>query len=66
MLVLQRKKNQRIVIRDDIVIEVVDIRGGSVRLGIEAPADVTVDREEVATRIRTEGRRKGASHGEDR
>lgn len=47
MLVLQRKKNQQIVIDGKIVVTVVEIRGGTVRLGIEAPADVTIHRREV-------------------
>lgn len=51
MLVLSRTKNQRIVIGDDIEISVVEIQGGKVRLGIEAPGDVSVHREEVYEKI---------------
>ena len=47
MLVLSRKKNESIKINDDITIVVVDIRGDKVRLGIEAPAEVPVHRDEV-------------------
>ncbi len=47
MLVLSRKKNESIVINDNIVITVVEVRGDKVRLGIVAPKDVTVHREEV-------------------
>ncbi len=47
MLVLSRKKNESIVIDDRIVITVVEIRGDKVRLGIEAPKDVPVHRDEV-------------------
>jgi carbon storage regulator len=47
MLVLSRKKNEAIVINSDIVITVVEIRGDKVRLGIVAPKDVPVHREEV-------------------
>jgi carbon storage regulator len=47
MLVLSRKKDQSIVINDNIVIVVVDVRGDRVRLGIQAPKDVPVDRKEV-------------------
>lgn len=50
MLVLQRNLNERIIIGDDIVITVVEILGGSVRLGIEAPRGVAVDREEIRRR----------------
>jgi carbon storage regulator len=47
MLVLSRKKNESIVINDDITIVVVEIRGDKVRLGIEAPKAVPVHRREV-------------------
>ena len=47
MLVLSRKKNESIVINDNITIVVVEIRGDKVRLGIEAPKEVPVHRREV-------------------
>ena len=47
MLVLSRKKNESIVINNDIVITVVEVRGDKVRLGIVAPKDVPVHRKEV-------------------
>jgi carbon storage regulator len=47
MLVLSRRKNESIVIINDITIVVVDIRGDKVRLGIEAPKEVSVHRQEV-------------------
>ena len=47
MLVLSRKKNESIVINDDIHIFVVEIRGDKVRLGVEAPKEVPVHRREV-------------------
>ena len=47
MLVLSRKKNESIVINDDITIVVVEIRGDKVRLGVEAPKEVPVHRQEV-------------------
>lgn len=52
MLVLSRKINERIIINDKIVITVVDIRGDKVRLGIEAPEDVPVHRQEVYDAIK--------------
>ena len=52
MLVLSRKKNESIVINDDITIVVVEIRGDKVRLGIEAPKEVPVHRNEVYEAIR--------------
>ena len=47
MLVLSRKKDQSIVINNDITIVVVEIRGDKVRLGVEAPKEVPVHRREV-------------------
>ena len=47
MLVLTRRKNEVIRINDDIAIMVVDIRGDKVRLGVEAPREVPVHRQEV-------------------
>jgi len=56
MLVLSRKVNETIIINDNIVVTVVDIRGDKVRLGIEAPKDVPVHRQEVYEAIkRAEG-----------
>ena len=52
MLVLSRKKNESIVINNDITIVVVEIRGDKVRLGIEAPKEVPVHRREVYDAIR--------------
>jgi carbon storage regulator len=56
MLVLSRKRNESIVIGDDINIVIVDIRGDKVRLGIEAPANVPVHRREVYDAIQREQR----------
>ena len=47
MLVLGRKESQRLIIDGKIVVTVVRIAGGNVRLGIEAPADVSIQREEI-------------------
>lgn len=52
MLVLSRKKNESIVINDDIKIVVVEIRGDKVRLGVEAPKEVPVHRREVYDAIK--------------
>jgi len=50
MLVLARKTDERIYIGENITITVVEIRGDTVRLGIAAPREVPVDREEVLYR----------------
>ena len=52
MLVLSRKMNECIVINDDITITVVEIRGDKVRLGFDAPKEVTIHRLEVYEAIR--------------
>ena len=47
MLVLSRKCGEKIVIRDDIIITITEIRGDKVRIGIEAPKEISVHRQEV-------------------
>jgi len=47
MLVLSRKKDESIIIGENIKIMIVDIRGDKVRLGVEAPKTVNIDREEI-------------------
>jgi carbon storage regulator len=54
MLILSRKKNDVIRINDDIVLTVVEIRGDKVRIGIDAPSNVTVHRGEVYDAIKRE------------
>lgn len=56
MLVLSRKKNESIIINDDITVVVVEVRGDKVRLGIEAPLEVPVYRHEVFEAIKPPGR----------
>ena len=52
MLVLSRKRDERIVIGDNIVITVVEVRGDKVRLGIDAPSEVPVHRQEILDAMR--------------
>jgi carbon storage regulator len=54
MLVLSRHRDESIMIGDNIVITIVDIRGDKVRLGIQAPTNVPVHREEVYEAIKRE------------
>ena len=54
MLVLSRHRDESIIIGDNIVITVVDVRGDKVRLGIEAPREVSVHRREVYEAIQRE------------
>ena len=54
MLILTRKAGEKIRIGDDITIHVVDVGKGNVRIGIEAPKDVAIMRDEVLERIEKE------------
>lgn len=54
MLVLSRQREESIIIDDNIVITVIDIRGDKVRLGINAPGEIKVHREEVYLAIQRE------------
>jgi carbon storage regulator len=59
MLVLSRKKNESIVINNDITVTVVEIRGDKVRLGIVAPKEVPVHRQEVFDAIHGKAANEG-------
>jgi carbon storage regulator len=61
MLVLSRQRDESIIIGDNIVITVVDIRGDKVRLGIDAPKEVPVHRREVYEAIQRERSQAEAS-----
>ena len=63
MLVLTRKSNQSIMIGDDIEVTVLSITGEKVRIGIQAPRDIPVFREEVYLEIQQE---RGADVGDTR
>jgi carbon storage regulator len=56
MLVHSRKKNESIIINDDITVTVIEVRGDKVRLGIEAPKQVSVHRREVYEAIHNQNR----------
>lgn len=60
MLVLTRKRGENIRIGDSVKITVIEVRPGQVKLGIEAPPEVKVHREEIYTRIKKEEERRGA------
>ena len=54
MLILTRRSGESVVIGNDIVVTVTDIKNGQIKLGITAPKDVTVNREEVVREIKGE------------
>lgn len=54
MLCLKRKKGEEVLIGDDIIVQVIEVRGDFVRLGFTAPADVPVHRREVFAAIKRE------------
>ena len=65
MLVLSRHRDESIMIGDNIVITVVDVRGDKVRLGIDAPTDIPVHRQEVYDAIQRENQNAAKSKGRD-
>lgn len=65
MLILTRKLGESITIGDNIKVSVLGIHGRQVRLGIDAPAEVIVHREEVYVRIQAENRRASKSIKDD-
>ena len=56
MLVLTRKAGDGIVIGDDITIKIIEIKGGGIRIGIDAPKDCKIYRQEIYERISLENR----------
>lgn len=65
MLVLSRQRDESIIIGDNVVITVVDVRGDKVRLGIDAPVEIPVHRREVYEAIQRENRRASEISADD-
>ncbi len=65
MLVLSRQRDESIIIGDNVVITVVDVRGDKVRLGIDAPVEIPVHRREVYEAIQRENRQASNIAPED-
>jgi carbon storage regulator len=61
MLILSRKTNEKIMIGDDISITVIDIRGDQVRIGVDAPKQVKVYRQEVFDLVKAENQAAAAA-----
>ncbi len=60
MLVLSRRRDESIIIGEDIQVTVIDVRGDKVRLGIEAPSSICVHRKELREAIRRENEEAAA------
>ena len=65
MLVLSRQRDESIIIGDNVVITVVDVRGDKVKLGIDAPREISVHRREVYEAIQRENRQAALLKPED-
>lgn len=65
MLVLSRRRNESIVISDNIIVTIVDVRGDKVRLGIDAPTEIPVHRRELYEAIQKENQRSSISNVKD-
>jgi len=55
MLILTRKVNETLMVGDDVSVTVLGIKGGQIRIGINAPRDVAVHRQEIYEKIKREG-----------
>ncbi len=58
MLVLTRQRGEKIMVDDNIIITIIEVRGDRVRIGIEAPRDVSVHREEIYNEIQRDNQRE--------
>ncbi len=61
MLILTRKVGESVLIGDGIKVSILAVKGNQVRVGIDAPKEVSVHREEVRARLDAEGQNRGES-----
>ena len=61
MLILTRRVGESVVIGDDVDVTVLGVKGNQVRLGVKAPREIAVHREEIYQRIRRENENSGAN-----
>ena len=65
MLILTRRVGETVVIGNDVDITVLGVKGNQVRLGVKAPREISVHREEIYKRIKGESGKNGAGSGRD-
>lgn len=64
MLILTRKKGERIILANGLItFQIVDVKGGKVRVGVQAPEDVSVHREEIQQRIEADSQERRDGQG---
>ena len=66
MLILTRRVGETLVIGDDVNVTVLGVRGNQVRLGVDAPKEVAVHREEIYQRIQNEGDNNDSSNSDEK
>ncbi len=62
MLILTRRVGETLVVGDDVTVTVLGVKGNQVRIGVKAPRDVSVHREEIYERIKQEENQKNGTN----